>query len=425
MKATHSRHLVSTLVALGLLAVPLAFASAGCMASSSEPTASDSVAAENDGLDSATAISRAMQWVDAKLQYCEAAYHQVDKDDSCTSTCERQEDPRWDAYRSDCSGLVSYAWGLSAPGPTTWEFAPAAGGQGKVISFDELSPGDALNHPYEHIILFKQWVSPGVAELLEEPGCGNMGVHYAHQFTASLSQSNGYVYVEGSSRSYTPIRISGDGGGVVGCDPGGLYCGGDAVDGDKDTLYRCVSGTKGEVLKQCNHGCQVNPGEDDNCKAGNGGGGGTGGNNGGGMSSTGSGDPSTGSGNPGSSTTGSGSMSSGGGGNGCHVGGFYCGTDKVDGDRSSLYQCTGGSSGTLVEACENGCNINPGADDACKPGVDQGGGNCKAGGKYCGGDKVTGAKNILYKCDHGDEGDAIRQCPHGCNVNPGEDDSCQ
>ena len=51
---------------------------------------------------------------------------------------------------------------------------------------------------------------------------------------------------------------------------------------------------------------------------------------------------------------------------GCVTGGFYCGGDKLDGDPQSLYRCTGGSTGTLVRTCDRGCAINAGTDDACR-----------------------------------------------------------
>ncbi|MEE3919651.1 hypothetical protein V2I01_18855 [Micromonospora sp. BRA006-A] len=57
-------------------------------------------------------------------------------------------------YRTDCSGYVSMAWHLSA---SAW-----TGNLGKVatqISKTSLLPGDALNSPAEHVILFKRWIN--------------------------------------------------------------------------------------------------------------------------------------------------------------------------------------------------------------------------------------------------------------------------
>ena len=51
------------------------------------------------------------------------------------------------------------------------------------------------------------------------------------------------------------------------CFPGGTYCGGDKVSGDKNTLYRCNrSGSGTSVVKRCANGCRVNPGQNDTCK---------------------------------------------------------------------------------------------------------------------------------------------------------------
>jgi hypothetical protein len=48
---------------------------------------------------------------------------------------------------------------------------------------------------------------------------------------------------------------------------------------------------------------------------------------------------------------------------GCVVGSNYCGGNKVAGNASTLYRCTGGSTGTVVKKCANGCRINTGDDD--------------------------------------------------------------
>jgi hypothetical protein len=52
----------------------------------------------------------------------------------------------------------------------------------------------------------------------------------------------------------------------VDCVPGGYYCGGDKVIGNKNDLYRCNSGGHGETfVKACANGCRVNAGRDDSC----------------------------------------------------------------------------------------------------------------------------------------------------------------
>lgn len=52
----------------------------------------------------------------------------------------------------------------------------------------------------------------------------------------------------------------------VSCVPGGYYCGGDKVTGNKSDLYKCNSQGNGESLtKACSKGCRVNAGRDDSC----------------------------------------------------------------------------------------------------------------------------------------------------------------
>ena len=54
------------------------------------------------------------------------------------------------------------------------------------------------------------------------------------------------------------------------------------------------------------------------------------------------------------------------GGSSCFVGSLYCGGDKISGDKSTLYRCTGTGAPTLVKKCTKGCSVNAGNDDSCK-----------------------------------------------------------
>jgi hypothetical protein len=54
------------------------------------------------------------------------------------------------------------------------------------------------------------------------------------------------------------------------------------------------------------------------------------------------------------------------GGSDCFVGGLYCGGDKVSGSSNKLYRCTGTGAPTLVHTCANGCRVNSGTDDSCR-----------------------------------------------------------
>jgi hypothetical protein len=49
------------------------------------------------------------------------------------------------------------------------------------------------------------------------------------------------------------------------CTDGGLYCGGDELAGDPQTLYRCAGGA-GIAVMTCMLGCTVVPGQNDTCR---------------------------------------------------------------------------------------------------------------------------------------------------------------
>jgi hypothetical protein len=167
-----------------------------------------------------TVISRAEEWVDAKLHYCQAAYDKLDGDNACWAwegrahLCDRESNAAWNAYRSDCSGFVTFAWGLPAVGDggyVTGDFAPFDNSFSHVITPDDLEPGDALNKvTNEHIVLFEEWIVKGQsAKFFEEPGC-SADPAYAHEFSSNISISGGDVVIdyEGST-PFTPIRFDG------------------------------------------------------------------------------------------------------------------------------------------------------------------------------------------------------------------------
>lgn len=102
----------------------------------------------------------------------------------------------------------------------------------------------------------------------------------------------------------------------------------------------------------------------------------------------------------------------------CVPGGFYCGGDKVTGNANTLYRCNADAkTATVVRACAHGCSVNAGDDDSCR---------CSAGGAYCGGDQITGNSSTLYRCgSNGVSTTVIARCARGCSVNSGRDDSCK
>ena len=72
----------------------------------------------------------------------------------------------------------------------------------------DLQPGDALNYPADHIILFVKWITKGSeAEFYEEPGCSS-STPYAHSFTSSVTISGSTVHVSYEGMTFTAIRYN-------------------------------------------------------------------------------------------------------------------------------------------------------------------------------------------------------------------------
>ena len=152
------------------------------------------------------AVSRALQWVDAGMPYCGGVNGGGDV--LCGGTCWRggsASNPAWDRYRSDCSGLVSWAWQLPAPGRTTYGFAPFDAAVSYEIAGDDLQPGDALNND-EHVVLFAGWVDRGAgkARIIEEYNCGHVATD--HVLTLSVNASTSVYVSDWSPHSYSAIR---------------------------------------------------------------------------------------------------------------------------------------------------------------------------------------------------------------------------
>lgn len=190
-------------------------------ACSAAPDDTDTSQAEISG---PTIVSRGMEWVNAKVHYCQAARGAYDGDSACwgwegsSHRCDRPS-AAWNAYRSDCSGFVSWAWGLppvGSGGYVTGDFAPFDDAFSHTIDGSKLLPGDALNETNdEHIILFKQWVNPGhTAVFMEEPGCSS-SEPYAHEFTSNVSINGTEVHVDYEAATFYAIRFHGRTGGIT------------------------------------------------------------------------------------------------------------------------------------------------------------------------------------------------------------------
>lgn len=132
--------------------------------------------------------------------------------------------------------------------------------------------------------------------------------------SSSSSSSSGSSSSGGSSSS------SSSGGNPPPQCPGGdgLFCGGDTVSGDPNTLFCCYLGSK-TVVQACQGGCQVMQNRvNDRCAV-----------------------------------------------QSCPNGpGYYCGGDGVPGCSHTLYYCSGGTL-TSPQVCPNGCQVVPGQNDHC------------------------------------------------------------
>jgi len=118
------------------------------------------------------AVQRARDWINAGIPYCQCPNFQWDSHGYCGG---RASNPAWDPYRSDCSGLVSWAWGLPPPGRVTWTLAPYNNDVSYEVALADLLPGDALNTNEggnEHVALFVEWAGTNVAHVIEESNWG-------------------------------------------------------------------------------------------------------------------------------------------------------------------------------------------------------------------------------------------------------------
>src|SRR6185503_4418475 len=173
---------------------------AGCLAENSDPGAAEGISSGRvQALSADEAVARAREWVNVGMPYCGGPNGGADV--LCGGTCKRGGDaanPAWDAYRSDCSGLVSYAWGLPAPGEVTGTLP----GVSTEISGWDLAPGDILNNSH-HVVLFSGWLdqNAGKAQVIHEPDCGRV----ASEVTVWLGLSGGSA-VSLWGEGYTALR---------------------------------------------------------------------------------------------------------------------------------------------------------------------------------------------------------------------------
>jgi hypothetical protein len=171
------------------------------------PLQTSPAAPPHDASFSERTLARAREWIDVSMPYCGGP--NGGKDVICGGTCSRSgtaKSAEWDKYRSDCSGFVSWSWGLAAPGQTTRTLAPYATAVSSLIAVDDLEPGDALNGA-GHVMLFGGWAdkAAGKALILQESRCGTNASEKVSVFktldATTLQISDG--------RKFRPIRYKG------------------------------------------------------------------------------------------------------------------------------------------------------------------------------------------------------------------------
>jgi len=97
--------------------------------------------------------------------------------------------PRSDTAGVDCSAFVSAAWGLASH--FTTQAIPAIA---KPIDPLDLRPGDALNRPGSHVMLFLRFTPGRMAEVIESSGACN-GRVCRNVYPLSSLLARGYVPV--------------------------------------------------------------------------------------------------------------------------------------------------------------------------------------------------------------------------------------
>lgn len=245
-----------------------------------DPAFAESTGTSTEALTTVTrsqSIALAQQWVTAKLQYCQAANGAHDYDTACSSVCHRESNVAWDPYRSDCSGFISWAWELPAPGRVTSTFAPFDTTVSKTVSCTDLKPGDAANkNAGGHIVLFEKWITPGEkAVFLEEPGCSS-ATPYAHEFTSAVACDGVNISIDYEGETFTAIRYvnivddppttGGGSGGDPGRNPAGGKAPGDAnspadpgATGDGAGAGDPGTSPQGSPAIESSSGCGVSP----------------------------------------------------------------------------------------------------------------------------------------------------------------------
>jgi uncharacterized protein (TIGR03382 family) len=168
-----------------------------------------------------TALERGFKWFEDQVPYSQSKQHE--------------------GYRTDCSGFVSMCWEAGTPGETTASF-PGSGKVKMLKSYDELIPGDAVDAPGHHTMLFVGWndsAKSGACVIEQESTA--LGMQFHVRSTSSLKAE------------YKPMRALKLANDTSSANPSGPSTGGDddnttTAPGDDDDNANTVDpGTQGGV----------------------------------------------------------------------------------------------------------------------------------------------------------------------------------
>ena len=140
-------------------------------------------------------LARAQIWLHPPVPYGSFGFH--------------NNPPFHDGYKADCSGFVSYAWGLNVPGIGTNQFVSE--NYATVISISDLQPGDVLNNDRAdtagHMVIFVKWLDR--AENIFDAYDLNTDPGYTSEKTYTLVQipdSNDWTISELDPWAHGPYR---------------------------------------------------------------------------------------------------------------------------------------------------------------------------------------------------------------------------
>ncbi|MFN8074853.1 MAG: hypothetical protein U0Q15_05450 [Kineosporiaceae bacterium] len=153
-----------------------------------------------EGLSRSEILARAKKWVDLHIPYSQ-------------SDCNSDYDGR--KYRTDCSGFVSMAWGLTTSYATP-DFFSDSRGPWTTISWSDLQPGDAVVRD-GHIVLFVSWTDSTKTRFNDYEEMDTDHGTIAYTRSVATSKSDGYHPIR-----YDKIRpdvVEGDFVQVAGTDP--------------------------------------------------------------------------------------------------------------------------------------------------------------------------------------------------------------